>query len=232
MTRGSLTRALSEALALLLPAWCAACGAPGADLCATCREHLSPRVRTIRIPGLVVHAALDFDGVAAAALRALKKGRRTALARPLGGALRAALVAAASGGHDAVAVPIPQRRSSARARGFHVVELLLARAGLRGMRLLRHARGVRDQRGLDRDARARNLRGALTASPAARGLRVVIVDDVVTTGATLAEARRALEAAGAVVLGAAVVAATPRRRHEEPEALRGAENIFKRIEPK
>lgn len=218
MRRGPVARALSDALALMLPVACAGCGAAGADLCAACRARIAPRPREIRIPGLVVHAALEFDGVAAAALRALKRGRRTALARPLGAALRVALAAAATGTRDTIAVPVPQRRSSGRERGFHVVELLLSRAGLRGMRLLRHARGVRDQRGLDRDARSRNLRGALRASGAARGVRVVIVDDVVTTGATLVEAARALEEAGAIVLGAAVVAATPRRRSVTTDA--------------
>jgi predicted amidophosphoribosyltransferase len=71
-------------------------------------------------------------------------------------------------------------------------------------------RAAADQRGLGRAERLENLRGGMLARRA-EGIRVVIVDDVVTTGATLLEAARALRAAGAVVVGAATIAATPLR---------------------
>jgi predicted amidophosphoribosyltransferase len=79
--------------------------------------------------------------------------------------------------------------------------------------VLRLDRVVRDSAGLGRRERERNLRGALrarapTATAGAR--RVVVVDDIVTTGATLREAVRALRSAGWDVAGAAVVAGTPR----------------------
>ena len=60
----------------------------------------------------------------------------------------------------------------------------------------------------------KSLYGGNTRAVFARGLRVIVLDDVVTTGATLGEAERALTAAGARVLGAATVASTPRRRGE------------------
>jgi predicted amidophosphoribosyltransferase len=79
--------------------------------------------------------------------------------------------------------------------------------------VLRQARAVADQSGLDVTDRHANLTGALAVTNPANvcGRRVVIVDDIVTTGATALEAARALTAAGPVVSAVACVAATPRR---------------------
>ncbi len=81
-------------------------------------------------------------------------------------------------------------------------------------RVLRHTRPVADQARLGRAERTANLRGALATREASRALVVgatcLVVDDVVTTGATLAEAARALRRAGARHVAAATVAATPR----------------------
>ncbi|MEP6797352.1 MAG: phosphoribosyltransferase family protein, partial [Lapillicoccus sp.] len=77
-----------------------------------------------------------------------------------------------------------------------------------------------DQAGLGQEARARNLAGAYAVrsarTPGLVGRRVVLVDDVMTTGATLVEAARALRAAGAVVEAAVTLAATARRPREPP----------------
>jgi predicted amidophosphoribosyltransferase len=134
---------------------------------------------------------------------------------PLGAALAGA-VRQLGRPDGVVLVPVPSSPAAVRARGQdHARRLARAAArtlpGVPARPLLRLTRAVADQAGLDTAARARNLSGALTARASA-GLRVVVVDDVVTTGATLAEATRALQAAGAQVLGAAVVAATVRRR--------------------
>jgi predicted amidophosphoribosyltransferase len=109
-----------------------------------------------------------------------------------------------------VIVPIPTSRAAFRRRGYRVVELVAARAGLRVERLLIHTRRTADQRGLDHASRRHNVAGSLRSRDAA-GLRVLVLDDVVTTGATLAEAARALRAAGAEVVGGVTIAATPRR---------------------
>lgn len=120
-------------------------------------------------------------------------------------------------------VPVPSARAATRRRGHDPTRAMTAiavaalrRRGVpaRGPSVLAHTRRVADQAGLTAAERAGNLLEALTVTRPREiaGRTVVLVDDVITTGATLAEAARALRAAGAVVTGAAVVAATPRRR--------------------
>lgn len=227
--------ALREASSLLFPTWCAGCDEPGHDLCPSCAADLAAAEPAHRdLDGLDVWAATRFEGVAARVVRALKEDGRTALARPLGALLGGPIDRALNGTLDrvpdraaglasdraagrpsaragVVLVPLPASRASLRGRGYAVVELLVRRTGHDWAPLLRVARAADDQRGLGRDERARNTAGTLWATDAAAGASVVIVDDVVTTGATLLEARRALVAAGAHVCAAVTVADTPRR---------------------
>ncbi|GAA5204186.1 ComF family protein [Microbacterium jejuense] len=208
--------ACADALALLLPVSCAGCDEPDVVLCERCALLLAPtpRRQVIDAPGgsIPVWSGLAFDGVAARVVRAVKEEGRTGLVRAVAPALRAALECAETGLPGAVAlVPMPTSRAAYRRRGFRLPELLLRRAGRRATRPLRHARRTGDQRGLGRDARRRNVEGSLVARGDLSGMRVLLVDDVVTTGASLAEAARALRSAGAEVLGAATVGATPRR---------------------
>ncbi|WP_455133346.1 ComF family protein [Microbacterium aurum] len=213
----SVRGALSGALSLLLPVWCAGCDAPDVVLCGECRRTLAAEAAAPGPPrtlhgGLRVHAAVEFSGVAARAIRAFKEEGRTGLARPLGEALAVAAagaMAAASDVDDLVVVPMPSSRAAFRRRGHHVAELLARRAGLPAARMLRVHAPTADQRLLGRTERAANVSGSMRARGAA-GAAVIVVDDVVTTGATLVEAARALRAGGARVLGAATVASTTR----------------------
>lgn len=167
------------------------------------------------LPEVLAHA--PYTGAVRALLIAHKERAALALTRPLGQAL--AGVAQAFGPGPLVVCAVPSSRSAVRARGYdHAQRLARAAVGelgqrgvaVRAARLLAPAREVADQSGLTTAQRSQNLQGALRARSAPPS-RVVLVDDVVTTGATLAEATRALREGGHEVLGAAVLAATVRR---------------------
>ncbi len=215
---------------LLLPAGCAGCGQPGrAVACPACLAALGPLRRAAPLPRAgapPVFALAEWDGAVRAMVLAHKESGRTALARPLGAALAVAVGAAAGSATSRAViavVPVPSRPGAARARGHDPLRrtaraavTFLRAAGVRAVLVpaLHHERRVADQAGLSAVDRAANLAGAMAARarrvPA--GARVVVVDDVVTTGATLAEAVRALEEAGVQVVGTAVIAATRRKR--------------------
>jgi len=226
---------------LALPDSCAGCAAPGRALCRGCGSELTgpahPAWPTPVPDGLPPPwAVADYAGATRAAVLAHKEEGRRALGVPLGAALATAAGAAigtAAGAAVGTAatpvapvllVPAPSRPAAVRARGDDPTRRLarlaaaaLRRAGVpvRVVPALRGGRGLADQAGLDAGSRAANLAGALRVVPGGErlvaGRAVVVVDDVVTTGATLAECARALRAAGAVVVGAATVAATSRR---------------------
>lgn len=203
---GSFVALAAEALALLLAASCPGCDEPGSLLCDRCRQELRSRRRTVRTPqGREVVAALSFDGVAARCIRRVKEDGQTLLAVPLGATLAQVLPA------DAAVAPLPTSRAAFRRRGYRVPDLLVRRAGRTPLRVLASTGGAADQRGLRRAERAQNVRGSLRATRDGGGRAVVIVDDVITTGATMDEAWRVLEAAGFRVAGAVALAATPRR---------------------
>ncbi|CND90077.1 putative amidophosphoribosyltransferase [Mycobacterium tuberculosis] len=196
-------------------------------LCDACGRALRGPARPARpapagLPPLWTVAA--YEGPLRAILAAYKERGRASLAVPLGEALATSLRAALAPGPDppaAVVVWVPSGRRAVRRRGHDPLRGLAEAAARRlradGMPLtavdaLRQRGRVADQAGLTAERRAANLRGAIEARADVAGRRVVLVDDVVTTGASLAEAARALRAAGADVTGAATIAATPRRR--------------------
>lgn len=217
---------------LLLGTHCVGCAHPGRLLCDDCAARLPTRPEVAwpspTPPGLVPpFATASYEGTVRAMVLGHKEHRLLALRRPLA-ALLARAVAASGAGDPLVLVPVPSRRASVRARGHDPTYSMTSRAAT-ALResgvdalvwpLLRLLPGVADQAGLDAAERAANLAGSMACSgPALRRLarlrpraRVVVCDDVLTTGATVREAQRALETVGLSVAAAAVVAATRRR---------------------
>lgn len=205
---------LLDALAVLAPVDCAGCGTADRALCATCRRHLKAHVDTRRLDdGTLVFAGLAYEGVVRRTVLAFKRQGRTDVARALAAPLAAAVEAALSTTrHDAVElVTVPSARSAVRRRGYDPVALLLRKVGLpHASGVLVFAREHAQQKSLGREARQQNLAGTMLARRSLRGRAFIIVDDVVTTGATLQEAARAIRAAGGDVLCAAAAANTAR----------------------
>ncbi len=206
--------AILDAWAVLFPVECAGCGAPDRGLCADCARVLAPRpARHSTASGLEVWTALEYADVARRVLLAFKEQERTdvasRLAVPFAAAIAAAIAAASSPSPDRLAT-VPTSRAAYRRRGYDPVALLARNAGLRPSRVLRHRGGTAKQKSLGAHERAANLHGAFAATGPLAGRSFLIVDDVLTTGATLDEAARAIREAGGAVLGAAALAFTPR----------------------
>jgi predicted amidophosphoribosyltransferase len=230
-----MTSGLRDAWAdLLLGATCVGCGRPGRLLCRACEAAL-PTVAGPAWPsptpaGLVTpYATGPYQGTLQQLVLGLKERRLLALRRPLGHLLATSVRAALAEAAGPVAVvPVPSRPSSVRARALDSTydvtaaaarELRAAGADVVAVRLLRTRPGLRDQAGLTAVERAVNLAGSMSCpTPGlvrmARRLprcRIVVCDDVLTTGATAREAQRALQSVGLEVLAVAAVAATRRR---------------------
>lgn len=196
---------------------CSTCGLPFAATGGS--DHLCTECTGAKIPFITARSAVVYKGAAVDGVHLFKYRDRFSLARPFGLMLASAARASISGASrvgltggstqlrlDAI-VPVPLHIKRLRARGYNQ-SLLLARAASKELGVevyasaLKRTRHTRPQIELKHEDRRRNVRGAFTThgARALSGKNVLLVDDVYTTGATIAECSRVLKKAGARVL--------------------------------
>lgn len=220
-----LRAAATRALDIALPATCVGCGDEGPPLCPACEPALDARLDqpagvAIGLPGEVPDPLLQLDwcapfrGTVRHALHVIKYQGERRLAEPLGRAVARRWSRVGIGADVVTHVPVHAAR--ARQRGYDQAELI-ARVAARQLGLpfapvLTRARETAAQFDLDRGDRAANVDGAFEVATDrrptidVRGRWVLLIDDVITTGSTMAASADALEAAGALAVSAVAVA--------------------------
>lgn len=211
-------------LDLALPAACPGCGAEGAALCQSCRRAFEVRLRLpagvpiglpapLPLPLVQLEWCAPFSGVVRAALHSLKYGGERRLADPLAAAMAARWRKAGAGGE--LLVPVPVHSQRARQRGYDQAVLLAAGVSrvldVPWRASLERLRHTSPQFELGRQARRMNVAGAFAPRSSGEavvvaGKWVILVDDVVTTGSTLAACAEALYEAGATAVAGLTVA--------------------------
>jgi predicted amidophosphoribosyltransferase len=228
--RAALARQLDRVLDLALPPRCAGCGTEGRPICGGCEAALEVRLEVP--PGVPIGLASDvpppllqlewcapFGGTVRRALHELKYAGEQRLAVPLGHAIARRWRVAGAGGD--MVVPVPVHADRLRRRGYDqaaLIGLVAARElSLPFAPILERTRATIAQYDLDRDRRATNVTGAFRVLPPPAGSGhdpdrpldgrwPVLVDDVMTTGATLVACAEALLARGAIGVSAVTVA--------------------------
>ncbi len=201
-------RALQE---IIFPGRCLGCGQLGLEICSLCRKNWHPHIYrqwSQHLPTFPIYSAVSYSPIAGKVLLAAKENSLAVADELIYRALFHSLTYSRKEIGGDFLIPIPSRRSVARSRGRQFIAALTRQlsteTGLPTYENLEHIRRVRDQSSLDAKSRFHNLDGSMKSLSFLSG-RAIIIDDLVTTGATLQEAVRALRDRG-IEVAAAVTA--------------------------
>ena len=211
----------SELSELIFPSRCISCATLGLSLCSQCRRFWNPHIYKTQLKNLLVVSSVPYSDVAQKVILSAKESQikkadelvSSAISHSVGNVLR--------NQRCDVLVPIQSRPSAVRKRGRRFISEVSRDASLKFELpihdLLLHTRTVKDQSGLHLRERWNNLEGALVVRSRQRADgKALLIDDLVTTGATLSETARALRYAGIEVIGAVTAAiAQPLRYRDE-----------------
>ena len=200
---------LGELREILFPTHCFGCNTLGINICSKCRRYWSPHFYIQEIDGLVVYSSIRYSPVARSILLSAKENSVKLADELIIDALFDCLKRVPN--HllrNSVLMPIPGSKRAIRKRGrdfiMDLTKELSLRSGLQCVPGMRVSRRLLDQSGLSSVDRSRNLKGAfeylhksiIEGETRERFKSVILIDDLVTTGSTLLEAKRALNSAG------------------------------------
>ena len=204
---------------IIFPSRCIGCSRLGISICSECRKQWHPHIyqREINWSGenFPVLSAIQYSPIASRVLLSAKESQIRAADQLIVNGIVHSLKIFVNRHGPASLIPIPSRKSANRKRGRNflreITSQVAVEVGLSSHSLLTHSRKVRDQSQLNIVDRSENVSGAFAIDPKftaqfSTGMpkipKIIVIDDLITTGATLSEAIRALRSAGFTVLGA------------------------------
>ena len=217
-------------LNLLLPSNCILCATAGSNLCELCELELEIKVRKVSRQGISGFAATTYSSQIAKLIHEFKEGQQTSLAKIFCRAMLPALNNFEL--QNCSLVYMPSKSKSFASRGFVPAKIIakeLSRQIAKQHKVLvsvygglgflpEAAKHIEDQAALSGKDRRTNLVGTMQVTGRSKQNRAILIDDIVTTGATLIEAARALEGIGVQVLGFVTFAETLPKNQQKRHA--------------
>ena len=194
---------IHELSQLIFPQRCIGCMQLGPTICSQCRLSWHPHIYRTHVDSLLVTSSILYSPIAARILVAAKESNQRSADILIIDAIRHILENYKGDTTNLTFIPMPSSKNAMRKRGRNFMEFVCEELDISYSNILFHQRRVQDQSGLNAQERRLNLVGAFALEKSVRIYGdIVLIDDVVTTGSTLREARRALSAGGLQVSAA------------------------------